>query len=495
MKRSSDRKTSNSLKKRTGLLRKKLTAFLATRLSLDGARCYSIQLMRTYLCGRSLSLAAHQAHLPSVLVTNFSFDSVYSYLSTTLFDQSQDVLSSAPQTLESLSTPELQAHVLSQLAPDIPIAPDILEPLVSEIQAGFQCADLLLLLPGAIPMPSFGVTPGLPSPQWIDPKTLTFGNDVIHHLTTLLSKASTEKILPSVSFPIPNSQPPRPRSIAHPTKPRTRSIHPSPLLVRPPSATPTTSPYTPTGRARLLSSLGIPPSLHDPEHVKILIVSFGGQTFRPPRSGSRTPRSPGHSRSPSAVSFTPPALTPLLLPTTDLNGLSGMDTPPAGLELRLPRAPKRLASSSHIFIPGAPPARSSSRSPMVATSPAFRTIPPTPDPQTAGVFPDLLSPSASLASNPSGAGELGMEEDGLVEPQLLPDDSWIAVVCGVPADWGRGGEDGEDGLPEGFYVAPRDVYMPDLTAAADVLLGKLVSCSRSLHHSQCLTNHTGVWHR
>lgn len=58
---------------------------------------------------------------------------------------------------------------------------------------------------------------------------------------------------------------------------------------------------------------------------------------------------------------------------------------------------------------------------------------------------------------------------------LLPDDSWIAVVCGVSKEaWNT--QDGEDdGLPDGFYVAPKDVYMPDLTAVADVLLGKLVS--------------------
>ena len=55
---------------------------------------------------------------------------------------------------------------------------------------------------------------------------------------------------------------------------------------------------------------------------------------------------------------------------------------------------------------------------------------------------------------------------------LLPGSSWIAVVCGVSQDWAK--EDGEE-LPESFFVAPKHVYMPDLTAAADVLLGKLVS--------------------
>jgi len=60
------------------------------------------------------------------------------------------------------------------------------------------------------------------------------------------------------------------------------------------------------------------------------------------------------------------------------------------------------------------------------------------------------------------------------ETSLLPDKTWIAIVCGVSKEqWNTG--DGDDGLPDGFYVAPKDVYMPDLTAVADVLLGKLVS--------------------
>lgn len=63
------------------------------------------------------------------------------------------------------------------------------------------------------------------------------------------------------------------------------------------------------------------------------------------------------------------------------------------------------------------------------------------------------------------------EEEEEDEPRLLPDDSWITIVCGVSKEWGR--ENGEE-LPPNFFVAPRDVYMPDLTAVADVLLGKLV---------------------
>lgn len=66
------------------------------------------------------------------------------------------------------------------------------------------------------------------------------------------------------------------------------------------------------------------------------------------------------------------------------------------------------------------------------------------------------------------------DDNGADEPQLFPDENWIAVVCGVSKEWGK--EDGEE-LPDNFFVAPKDVYMPDLTAVADVLLGKLVSVS------------------
>jgi len=49
-------------------------------------------------------------------------------------------------------------------------------------------------------------------------------------------------------------------------------------------------------------------------------------------------------------------------------------------------------------------------------------------------------------------------------------------VCGVSkGQWQGESGKGDDDLPEGFFVAPKDVYMPDLTAAGDVLLGKLVS--------------------
>lgn len=46
----------------------------------------------------------------------------------------------------------------------------------------------------------------------------------------------------------------------------------------------------------------------------------------------------------------------------------------------------------------------------------------------------------------------------------LPE-GWIGVICGLPV---------EHELPEGFYRSPHGVYVPDLTRAADIVIGKLV---------------------
>jgi len=43
---------------------------------------------------------------------------------------------------------------------------------------------------------------------------------------------------------------------------------------------------------------------------------------------------------------------------------------------------------------------------------------------------------------------------------------WIGVICGLPVS---------HELPEGFYRSPHGVYVPDLTEAADLVIGKLVS--------------------
>ena len=59
----------------------------------------------------------------------------------------------------------------------------------------------------------------------------------------------------------------------------------------------------------------------------------------------------------------------------------------------------------------------------------------------------------------------GGREAGLLPP------GWIAIVCGLS---GEGNEIRKD-LPAGFFASEKDVYVPDLTATADVVLGKLVN--------------------
>ncbi len=431
------------------------------------------------------SLAANEAGIPSVLITNFSFDSVYSYLSTPFIDE-------VPEPDSSLDALQPQAKPQEELAPDVPIPLAELAPLVKQIHDGYRCADLLLRLPGTIPLPSFALQPGLPSQDWVDIRARTFKPFVVEHLT---QSPSTYELQPQIPFP-PSYAP----------KPLPREVRNAPLLVR------STDPevYTPAGRSRLLASIGVPPYLHDPEQNKILIVSFGGQVFHKPhsRSHSRTPsksatpngvlpgfqRSPDGSMHPADIDRPPPladtqdavvdpgqhaqALSDALKNAT----LSRSDPPPDAIQAQTPlRAlPAHLTlepesvhtrprGHSQLRLAGAPPAAvPAPTSPRIPSQmPAFVTIPPTP----------LLSGSDAPDYSWGIAGVPGPDMttfEAEAEPRILPDSSWIAIVCGVSKDWGR--EDGEE-LPENFFVAPRDVYMPDLTAVADVLLGKLVRTS------------------
>jgi hypothetical protein len=154
---------------------------------------------------------------------------------------------------------------------------------------------------------------------------------------------------------------------------------------------------------------------------------------------------------------------------------------------------RRLATSSHILIPGAPPASKNLRTPSLSTHPKLGddtnlpdmcVIPPTPRPDAA--TNSLLS--STHVSDPSPLPEVQISGESLAAEDtqigLLPDESWIAIICGVSKEqWNA--ENEESGLPEGFYIAPRDVYMPDLIAIGDVVLGKLVS---KLHPRVSLTS-------
>ena len=446
------------------------------------------------------SLAANAAGLPSVLVTNFTFDSVYSYLSAPLADGN---LSAFPTNSDVCHLHPPNAIVLPDLIPDIPIPQSILAPLVEQIHAGFRCADLLMLLPGSIPIPSFSASPSLPSPDWIDWKHGGFKDDVVRHLTESSYEDSTA--YGKLHDVIPFSTSSKPKIIS-------RRIIRAPLLVRLPTSSsrpsskfPSLSPYTSAGRRSLLASIGIPAHLHDQGNAKILVVSFGGQVFRRvgSRNGSRSvsrggsPLRPGSTiplpddtpysngskdirkitlAIPSPRSSPPPYASTPTTATSESNTpcYSGAD----GI-ISLPNNPP-LATHSHIFIPGAPPASKPLGSPVSPTSKiAFQEIPPS-HPGT--------PQCDSLNSNEAGSiwtsskrsyfdlrPDEGLQEENTQLCGLLPDETWIAIVCGVSKEQWNGDVDGDDGLPDGFYVAPEDVYMPDLTAIADVLLGKLVS--------------------
>ncbi|KAI0091036.1 hypothetical protein BDY19DRAFT_984075 [Irpex rosettiformis] len=394
--------------------------------------------------------AANSVGIPSVLITNFTFDSVFSYLSTLMVDDSD---SQQDQQLDPAAGP---------LLPDVPIPFSDLEPLVKQIWSGYRCADLLLRLPGAIPVPSFFDIPMLPSPNWVDSGTRSFTPQII---SRLLEPPMKQDLLGQIPFPR-----------GYPAKKLARSVISMPLLVRPPDATI----YTPFGRDRLLDTIGVPEQMRD---RKILIVSFGGQIFHKPHCHSRV-----HSQcasglgtpdsgilAPSKVANTLQTHVGCALSNIDhnLSALSenagkDVNTPTSSLGRKnslvtrslgaLSRSgSRRSRAQSILMVPGAPPA-SIPNSPISATTSMFDTlvIPPTPK----------LEDTLTFSSINSIVDLVDEEEEG----SLLPDDSWIAVVCGVPKDWAA--EGGED-LPDSFFVAPKDVYMPDLTAIADVLLGKL----------------------
>lgn len=402
-------------------------------------------------------LAAKAAGLPSILITNFSFDSVYSYLSTAISD--------GKSTGDQLH-PDLggELGMLDALVPDTPIPWAELEPLVEQIHSGYRCADLLVLLPGAIPMPSFFKSPSLPASKWVDTETLRMHSHIIEALSLDLD---AQPLLPPIPF--------SPSGFIIP-----RKVIPAPLLVRTPNVN--SDVCSPEGRSRFLRMLGVPEDRHGPD-TKILVVSFGGQNFhQPSRQGSRT-----HSRQASRESLDTLVGTPKSMKEryvnkipsfTDLNGNSpprARRTPPDSrnaspltrhtpLDIDTPKTKVsgRLATESHLWLPGAPPAFKSYNPATGLLTPALT---PNLSPRTPLVIPATPTPGTD-----ESYFDVETLDDFLDEPMLLPDDSWIAIVCGVTkAQWVNPGE----AMPEGFYVAPKDVYMPDLTLIADVLLGKL----------------------
>jgi hypothetical protein len=424
---------------------------------------------------------------------------------------------------------------------DRPIPPEEISPLVDQVHAGFRCADLLLRLPGAIPIPSFTIHPSLPSTDWVDASTQSFNPEVVHHL---LKDTYSCPLLPSIPFPLLSQN-----QAKIPSPPR--SVIQSPLLVRPPNP----SIYTPEGRSQFLSSIGVPKSAHDPDRTRILTVSFGGQIFHAPRSRSPSPvpsrsgtpnqspcrierrkqttpdSSPDHLHAsiadltlmdgvlfkciPPSPSKTNGKLTlnsfaanskeltaaesmvkgsPVTMVLTDFtnsptrrNTTTHSQPPKASVSRRRSNS-QRIATDHHLWLPGAPSAarKSEFASPTTQYIPGFEatrsplfppplptviTTPPTPLTSIPQEYDrTVVAEYVSYLYSPSGLTNVDFASAGWTEiPRLLPE-GWIAVVCGASKERD---EDAEQ-LPEGFYIAPKDVYMPDLTAVADVLLGKLV---------------------
>jgi hypothetical protein len=311
---------------------------------------------------------------------------------------------------------------------------------------------------------------------------MTFTSEILNQLTSSQSDVST---LPSIPFSLSDHER---TELDTSTSNRKRTIRPIPLLVRSPNA----SVYTVEGRSKLLSSIGVPAHQHNHCTTKILIVSFGGQSFRRPHSrvSSRAGSSLDltditnkmHLRfglnSHSPLSGGPHRLNPLANSDLDENADTNViGSPPSRLSALPSRSPEpvpspdypppaaapgssrpgmmRLASASHIFIPGAPPAVKTPATPTMPSLPTFGSVIPASPVPTPISEEDPSWGSQSPFDNEAMAGGVG--EDAEEEPALLPDESWIAIVCGVPKEWGR--EHGEE-LPDGFYVAPKDVYMP-----------------------------------
>lgn len=373
-----------------------------------------------------------------MLITNFTFDSVYSYLGSEISDCGLGL------PTDTLRIPDRTAVTLD----DTPVPLDVLEPLVSQLLAGYCHANTLLLLPGFIPIPSFFQFPSLPATGWVIPSTNRFRPEI----ESTLRAFSASDLCPPTSFPddiSPMDDAASNRNITFCRK-SPRIVKYAPLLVRP--ASPGID--THVGRQKLLASIGIPEFLHDPNQTHILLVSFGGQTIRRPYGGKSPSRTPPFLDAVSQAVKDPAYDADFLV--SRVSDLLEEGSSHSVEDIKRPTATFSRKGSTQIFIPGAPaPAINPASSPHCPSIPQI----------VSGLHVEMDATRTLI----SDVETLEEEE----EPSLLPSPSWIAIICGVPSNWSFSGDEDED-LPSGFYVAPRDVYMPDLTAIADVVLGKLV---------------------
>lgn len=309
-------------------------------------------------------------------------------------------------------------------------------PLVNRLLQGYRCAQLLVRLPGDIPIPSFSTQSSLPSHLWTNADLNTFLPEIKRSLSSDVAALHLHS-----SIPFPENIGKRqclPRRVIQ-----------SPLIVRHPSK----DAYALAGRERILQSVGVPSRLRKPE-IKVLIVSFGGQTFRKPNSRTH---SRSHSPHGSRTQSTAVSRTTSTESTTSVGG---------ALNKTLARIPQNLMTESHILIPGAPPAKK-----VPNSEEQFDPAPLTQklnNVEGGGGIEERSSQGLQLVDQDSCSDSFPSDHD----PHFLPDSNWIAIICGATAKK-EPDDSPDDELPQNFFLAPRDVYMPDLTAVADVLLGKL----------------------
>ena len=423
---------------------------------------------------------------------NDSFDSIWSWLASPIPDDTP---------WATIDNQKAHQHLIVGIADDPsayqPLAFSDLEPLTAQMQKDYSCADRLYLLPGSIPFPSFDPETPLPATEWVSPLTKRFRTSVARRIASYHSCPELLSLLPIVPFPPCRSKP----AVQSPLFERQRRIIPSPLIVRHPSS----KAFSRSGRSQMLSAIGVPSNLHDRDQTKILIVSFGGQKFRKPSS---TPAvTPAASIPPSPISgpvrnavedesLPPLSLSlPTQVPPSSANSNSPVvsvghtrsltlksSLPPSLLDpnavrhLKRPRnmsAPPSIASPTHIFIPGAPGPVTNPTSPLLPSNWSTQSpveLSSQSDSPAAEIHVFMPKEDGGLSKPPElpqiGDPE-GLSIRGQKIPQMLPK-GWIAIICGASPSGTP-----EEHLPDNLFLAPRDVYMPDLMVIGDVLLGKL----------------------
>lgn len=388
------------------------------------------------------SAAAQRAGIPSVIISNFTFDSCYSYLSVSteadhaalrLSDVAESLTISEGSSPSSSSSKVPFPAIEEESEPPIPA--EYLAPLVKRAIQDYANASLLLRLPGAIPIPAFDQDVHLPAPLWTDLKSHSFNGRIMDLL------ARDPSLIPC------NGETSHTNGTSNGAKGKRRVVD-TPLITRPVSK----DVYSQEARHKLLNSLDIPEEKHD---AKILVVSFGGQSI--PHPASRPP-SPLAERD---IAHHPTA-------SNKVHQLNGALSPPPSAASNGTQAAsmQRVITQNHMYLPGAPPALHqidpSTSKRQSALSP--RSVDPASSRKNHRRRISIeLQPTFSTETSPVLDTEFDMDESNLLPP------GWIAVVCGLSS------KNPQEELPPDFYAAPRDIYVPDLTAICDVLLGKLVS--------------------